>query len=96
MSFWIRFGPVCGIAGGQVHATNAVRGKQVKRKTFDAACGRRVVLLTHGVHGKPDDRITVSWPPYVADAREWGYERCRDCMTMQPGKPVRAQMAATP
>lgn len=93
MSFWVVFGHACAVdARGGLHATKTPRAK-TKRKTWDAACGSRVRLLAFPVDGKPDDRMTVSWPPYVDDAREWGYERCRDCMVAVPGKPQRPPYA---
>ena len=80
-------GAITGVAGGKVHATKA-RLRKTKRKTYDAACGRRVTLLGHPVKG--GGHITQPWPPYVKDAQEWGgYERCPECLELVPGKPQR-------
>lgn len=93
MSFWVIVGHSCAVDSTTVHAAKTPRRK-TRRKTYDAACGRHVRLLAFPVQGKPDDRLTVAWPPYAKDAREWGYERCRDCMRAVPGNPVRLPLAA--
>jgi hypothetical protein len=84
---------VCAVAGFELHAAQALRSPKVKRKTWDAACGKRVKLLVFPIHNHPDTAMTVVWPPYVADAREWGYERCRECLIASPGKPQRPAFA---
>lgn len=90
MSFWVRIsGPICVVAGGQVHAGDALRSVKSNRKTYDTKCGKRGKALGHSVKDSPGDGIAAYWPPYVADAREWGYERCKDCMRLAPGKPER-------
>lgn len=82
--------PVCAVGGKQLHAVKATsKPRKSKRKTYDAACGKRAVLLGFPVQGRSGDYMTVAWPPYVVDAQEWGYERCKDCMTASPGKPQR-------
>lgn len=93
MSTWVHLtSPVCGVAGTQLHGVRrATRDPKIKRKTHDAACGKRVHLLGHAVLGEPGSLITAQWPPYATDAREWGYERCQDCMKALPGKPIRPQ-----
>lgn len=87
--------PVIAVAGARVHAVKVTRRPlKSKRKTYDAVCGRRAKLLAFDVQGQPDYRMTVAWPPYVADSQEWGYERCRDCMKLAPGKPSRPPFAS--
>ena len=81
--------PIVGVAGGAAHATKARYG--VKRKTYDAACGKRVKLLAHPT--TDGGHITQPWPPYAADAKEWGLTRCPDCLREVPGKPQRLQLA---
>lgn len=74
-----------------LHAAKARRPG--KRKTYDTACGKRARLLAFPLQNRPADVMTVRWPVYVAQAREWGYERCRDCMDAAPGRPERVVFA---
>jgi hypothetical protein len=78
-------------ARGVLHAVKA-RPKS-GRKTYDAACGKRARLLAFPVQGRPGEVMTVRWPVYVAQARDWGYGRCRDCMVASPGRPERVELA---
>jgi hypothetical protein len=63
-----------------------------KRKTYDTACGKRARLIAFPIHGRPGAYIACRWPLYVSQAREWGYERCRDCMVASPGRPERVEL----
>jgi hypothetical protein len=93
MSLWMHFGMTCGVdPRGGLHAVRTPRRK-TRRKTWDAACGKRVRLLGFPIKDQPDSGMTVVWPPYVDQAREWGFERCRDCMAAVGGKPQRPQFA---
>lgn len=87
-------GHFCAIERGTLHAAKARYGKS-RRKTYDTACGRRALAMAFPVLNQPDTTMTVHWPPYVDQAREWGYERCRDCMTAAPGKPERVKLVTT-
>ena len=95
MSFWVRFGQICVIVGGQVHAADGWQHPKSKRKTYDTACGRRGRALGIPVKDKPGDAIAAPWPPYVSDASEWGYARCKACMEAAPGKPERLPLVAS-
>jgi hypothetical protein len=88
----MHLGHSCGVEKAVLHAVRTPRRK-TRRKTWDTACGKRARLLAFGVQGKPDDRMTAVWPPFAADAKNWGYERCRECMKAAPGKPVRPPFA---
>lgn len=92
MSLWLRHGQVCVVVGGRVHAADGWQNLRSKRKTYDTACGRRGKPIGFPVVGQPGDGMVAPWPPYVADVRDWGYERCRECMTRQPGKPERLDL----
>ena len=92
MSFWVHIsGHFVGVDRRQAHATKA-RLSKTKRKTYDAACGARVTPIAFEVVG--GGHITTPWPPYAADAKEWGYERCADCLTAVPGKPQRLDLTS--
>lgn len=84
-ALWMRFGPVCVVTAAVVHAADSPPSKAYRhRKTLDTACGRRARLyVMPTVDG---DRMSIAWPPPVKDAREWGFDRCRDCMAERPGR----------
>lgn len=86
--------PFCAVRGGVLHGAKMTsRPLKSKRKTYDAGCGAQVKPLAWPVQGRPDTVMTASWPPYVDDARSWGYERCRECMKALPGRPERPPFA---
>lgn len=97
MSVWLHITcDMCAVdRHGVLHAVTA-RSPKIKRKTYDTACGRRATLLGFDVVGHPGSHMTARWPVYVAQAREWGYERCRDCMKASPGKPERVELVGGP
>jgi hypothetical protein len=94
MSLWIHVGLTCAVdAKGGMHAVRTPRRK-TRRKTWDTACGKRARLLAFPVKDQHGSAITVVWPPYMDQAREWGLERCRECMAAVGGKPQRVQLVA--
>jgi hypothetical protein len=93
VSFFVHItGHFVGVDRHKAHATKARFGKS-RRKTYDALCGARVKPLAFETVGQQGGavtgHITTPWPPYAADAMEWGYVRCRDCLAAAPGKPKR-------
>lgn len=86
MSLWIHASAFsCAIdRDGGLHAASALRRKS-RRKTYDTACGKRARLLVFPTIA--GGRVTVAWPPYLKEARTWGFERCRACMDVAPGQP---------
>jgi hypothetical protein len=92
MSQWVHLtSPVCATTDGKtMHAVKTTQKRTKGRKTYDSACGKRSKLLA--VPTTTGGTLTVVWPMYVDQAREWGYERCRDCMQFVPGRPVRVEL----
>jgi hypothetical protein len=92
MTVWVQAsGNVCVVAEHSV--VHAATMPQPQGGAPIAVCGVSARLLAFPVAGKPGDRMTVSWPPYVSDVRAWGWKRCRECMRQAPGKPIRPNYA---